>query len=162
MFVVKCAMIISYLARIILLLPEITAAEANKLAEIADQSIAQIPSTKQPKISPDVFSPMHDFNRPLKKAKLSLNNQKIMPQITDMPKNCVPVNETMRKHLIKVSIFFSRENAKTFKKCSVRLFNFHGLIFVNSFVIKFRNFLMRQHMTKTLCHHQIPLTLLLN
>lgn len=114
MLAVKCAMIVSYLARIILLLPEITAVEANKLAEIADESVARIYSTKQPKISSDVFSAMHDFNRPLKKAKIPVNNQKRMPQVTDLPQNCVPVNETMRKHLIKVSSVFSRENVKIF------------------------------------------------
>lgn len=104
------AMIISYLARIILLLPEITAADANKLASIAENSKQQqhLP-TQKPYVPADVYSPMYDFNRPIKNGKN--NGQKYKSQShhlptkikdNEIPQKCVPVNETMRKHLIKV------------------------------------------------------------
>ena len=104
-------MIVSYLAKIILLLPEITAADADKLANIAEQSqkiLQKYPSTKRPIVADDVYSPMYDFNRPIKTEKNNINQRRKYNHRDDgLPSDCIPVNETMRKHLIKVSSFFS-------------------------------------------------------
>lgn len=69
-------MIVSYLARLILLLPELNAAKADTLAAIAESSRQQNQHYQQ--------------NR----HKVSASNR-----------GCVAVNETLRKTLIQVSIF---------------------------------------------------------
>uniref|UniRef100_A0AC34EZT1 Uncharacterized protein n=1 Tax=Panagrolaimus sp. ES5 TaxID=591445 RepID=A0AC34EZT1_9BILA len=103
------AMIVSYLARLILLLPEITATDANKLAEIAEQShkSSQIPLAKTPYPSKkpaekNAFTQMYDFSKPTVDSLFTKPPPN--PLFDGTQENCLPVNEAMRKHLIQVSL----------------------------------------------------------
>ena len=119
---INIAMIVSYLARLILLLPDITSTQANKLAEIAEKSHktghAPPPKnsfpTKKP-IDKNVFSPMHDFNRPVTNSREVFTVPPPNPMVDGTQEDCVPVNETMRKHLIQVI------NNSTPKRHEIRL-----------------------------------------
>uniref|UniRef100_A0A914ZA25 Uncharacterized protein n=1 Tax=Panagrolaimus superbus TaxID=310955 RepID=A0A914ZA25_9BILA len=100
------AMIVSYLARLILLLPEITATDANKLAEIAEQShkSSQVPLAKTPYPSKkpaekNVFAPIYDFSKPTVDSLFTKPPPN--PLFDGTQENCVPINEAMRKHLIQ-------------------------------------------------------------
>src|SRR4051812_43351587 len=97
------AMIVSYLARLILLLPEITATDANKLAEIAEQShkssqtpIAKVPYAAKKQADQHVFVPMYDFSKPTVDSLFTKPPPN--PLFDGTQENCVQVNEAMRKH----------------------------------------------------------------
>ena len=89
-------MIISYLTRLILLLPEISPSETNKLSQIVQQ---QKESLRQ----------QHQMNYNGEKGvwrDLATAGQRKSPQkLTSKSRetDCIPVNETMRKNLIKVN-----------------------------------------------------------
>jgi hypothetical protein len=100
------AMIVSYFARLILLLPEITATDANKLAEIAEQShksnhapTAKIPYAAKNPAEQNVFVPMYDFSKPTVDSLFTKPPPN--PLFDGTQENCIPVNEAMRKHLIQ-------------------------------------------------------------
>ena len=98
-------MIVSYLARLILLLPEITTTDANRLAQIADEQNQQSILFKDKletnnNISPHLYPDNngyiqdHVYQEIIKKPNLT--------QIADSTKGCVPINEKLRKNLIQV------------------------------------------------------------
>uniref|UniRef100_A0A7E4V4D6 Neur_chan_LBD domain-containing protein n=1 Tax=Panagrellus redivivus TaxID=6233 RepID=A0A7E4V4D6_PANRE len=100
-------MIVSYLARLILLLPEITTADANKLADIAERSTASHSTSQIPR-QPAAVTPDIAVDRPYKHRIKNERNQwpppeahSIVEQHHQGPKGCLPINETLRKNLIK-------------------------------------------------------------
>lgn len=98
-------MIISYLARLILLLPEITSTQANKLTEIVKAqkqfnflNLNQI----QDNIKISESTKKQNEKKNLKKYLIQQTNQKKYNFKPAIP--CLLINETMRKKLIQVKM----------------------------------------------------------
>uniref|UniRef100_A0A914RK44 Uncharacterized protein n=1 Tax=Parascaris equorum TaxID=6256 RepID=A0A914RK44_PAREQ len=78
-------MIVSYLTKLVLLLPELTTAQTNKLAEIVDE---------QQQYADDIIG-KNSLQMPYR--------HRIPPRAhSTYPDHCVPINETLRKNLIQV------------------------------------------------------------
>uniref|UniRef100_A0A915E1V6 Uncharacterized protein n=1 Tax=Ditylenchus dipsaci TaxID=166011 RepID=A0A915E1V6_9BILA len=81
-------MIVSYLARLILLLPDLSSTDASYLANIAEEQ-------QQQSVFPSVYStPKRRSNH----TKLPYNPP---PPLSQLPPPCIPINETIRKNLIQ-------------------------------------------------------------
>ncbi|ULT79749.1 hypothetical protein L3Y34_010367 [Caenorhabditis briggsae] len=96
-------MIISYLARIVLLLPELSSGDADRLAEIAANQensiqIGQLPPERTyPYPNGPPFQQQHERRREGGKRKKFRKER-----IEDEP--CTPINETLRKNLLQVIV----------------------------------------------------------
>lgn len=114
-------MIMSYLARLLLMLPDLTLAESNRLAHIADaQKQESVPITS-PSNKINYISTSQNQSIPRRKMNTdniskippsSEHRRRTVPDITptappiSTSRNCKSINETLRKNLIQVNTTF--------------------------------------------------------
>ncbi|CAD6187285.1 unnamed protein product [Caenorhabditis auriculariae] len=97
-------MIISYLARIVLLLPELSSGDADRLAEIAAHQHGQLsPNLAEPDRTFTLPPASHERRKDGGKRK-KYRKEKDRDTTTEQPEPCVQINDTLRKNLLQVIV----------------------------------------------------------
>ncbi|KHJ99157.1 hypothetical protein OESDEN_00865 [Oesophagostomum dentatum] len=110
-------MIISYLARIVLLLPDLSASDNDRLLDIAQSSHPRSQYGEEGRVNyrtnytPRLHSSTHHAPEPAPpRSNSDYESQFRKPRPDD---SCIPINDTLRKHLLQVSVIVPEPHPTT-------------------------------------------------
>lgn len=95
-------MIVSYLARLILLLPEISVADANRLSQIASTQQAHVGRSRSDRLAsrPQAGAYLGEERVDYDNRQWDQHERNGVGYVDRS--DCIPINETLRKNLIQV------------------------------------------------------------